>query len=277
MRHRISLDLTKGARFLLVHPDRLPRESELPSKVRPSMEPGREAGLTGLLRRHGVAGVICMNFTFWLIAVLHELVVRGPFLDLGGDWARFWGAARAFHHISPAAAYQLPQIAIGMQPLAPYVNSGAGGLRPGPAPYPPIFLEVVSLFVRAPPIVGFALWTAFNASLAFMVVRQLALRFRPERPALLGLALLSSFPFMLSFFTGQIVVLLVVCLLQSMREFERDREMRAGIWLGLLNSETAICRRFARGSAVQAEIEGGSGVLAGNGRHCDCVVSGRGR
>lgn len=181
-----------------------------------------------------LALIAVANFVFWAVTVAHEWIVRGPFIDLGGDWARFWGAARAFEGVTPRAGYSLPQIARAMQPLARYVNPSAGGIRPGPAPYPPLFLDGFAVLTSASPLVGFALWTVFNAVLALLVARRLAARFRTRSTWSATLALVGFFPLMLTLFAGQIEIALLACLLQAVHAFERGHERRAGFWIGLL-------------------------------------------
>jgi hypothetical protein len=185
-------------------------------------------------RRRLYALIIAANFGFWLISALHELIVRGLFIVLGGDWARFWGAARAFNETGPRSGYRLAAISAYMQPLDQYTHPSAGGIRPGPSPYPPIFMKLFDVFTLPDPRVGFVLWTALNLALAIYVARTLAGHFPTDSPWLVTLMLTGYFPLMLGLFAGQVVVLLLVCLLQAVTEFERGREFRAGIWCGLL-------------------------------------------
>jgi hypothetical protein len=223
-----------------------------------------------------------VNFSFWAVAVFHEWIVRGPFIDLGGDWARFWGAAHAFDRVGPGAGYQLSQIARYMQPLARFANPSVGGVRPGPAPYPPVFLKVFELFAAPAPLLGFILWTAFNAALALLVARRLARRFPTDAQWPVTLALFSFFPLMLDLFSGQVVVLLLVCLMAAVSDFEHGHELRAGIWTGLLilkpqyaailvlvfllKRRTAAVAGFAIGTAAillgSVAVGGISGVIA---------------
>lgn len=205
------------------------------------------------------------------MAVVHEWIVRGPFIDLGGDWARFWGAARAFETVTPGAGYQLPQIAAFMQPLARYVNAGAGGVRPGPAPYPPVFLDAFAVLTGLPPLAGFAIWTALNAGLALLVARRLARSFRSRAPWLTTLALAGFFPVMLALFTGQIEIVLLACLMQAVVAFRRREERRAGLWLGLLLLKpqyaalillVLVAKR--RGAALEGIALTASGLLFGS-------------
>lgn len=186
---------------------------------------------------------IVLNLGFWFVAVVHEWLVRGLFVDVGGDWARFWGAARAFDSRKPAAAYRLPDIASYMQPLFQYARPGSAGVRVGPAPYPPIFMKLFDVFTEPAPPVGFLLWTAFNLLLAAFVARRLAGEFDTASPWLVTLFFVGSFPLMLALFAGQVVVLLLVCVFFAMTDFEHGREFRAGVWTGLLilKPQYAIC------------------------------------
>ena len=189
---------------------------------------------SGQIRRWWRPLAIAANLIFWLANAVHELIVRGLFLDFGVDWARFWGASRAFDAVTPSAAYRLPEIASFMQPLVRYARPPQGGVRVGPAPYPPIFLKFFALFTLPSPWIGFVLWTAFNIALALFVFRRLALSFCPASRWPVTLVLLSSFPLMMALFVGQVIVLLLVCVMQAVTEFERGREFRAGLWTGLL-------------------------------------------
>lgn len=190
--------------------------------------------MTKAPNRPWIALTIAVDLGFWTIAVVHEWIVRGPFIDLGGDWARFWGATRAFDGAGPVAGYDLPHIAAFMQPLAQYARPGIGGVRPGPAPYPPLFLELFTPFTAPPPVAGFALWTALNIGLALLVARRLARHVQPHRPWPATLALVGFFPLMLTLFAGQVTILLLACLMETVTEFERGRELRAGIWTGMV-------------------------------------------
>jgi hypothetical protein len=204
-------------------------------------EPGRFP--QGRFYRLGITFIILTNLGLWLGNAIHEWAVRGLFAVMGVDWARFWGAARAYEHLSPAAAYRLPAIAAFMQPLAVYSHSGIAAVRVGPAPYPPIFLDLFDLFTEPSPPIGFALWTAMNLLLAVLVLRRVAAECAPENPWRLTLLLLSAFPLMMAFYVGQVEVILLVCLMLALREFERGHATRAGFWIGLmiLKPQYAVC------------------------------------
>jgi Glycosyltransferase family 87 len=161
-------------------------------------------------------------------------LVRGLFVVVGGDWARFWGASRAFESEKPAAAYQLANISAFMQPLAKFVRPGGPGIRVGPAPYPPIFMSLFDVFTEPSPPTGFLLWTAFNVVLAAFVARRIASEFRTQSPWAVTILIIASFPLMMALVAGQVVVLLLVCVSFAVADFEQGREFRAGIWTGLL-------------------------------------------
>ena len=230
-------------------------------------ETGPIQAISGVATRRWRSLTIIANLVFWLVNGVHELVVRGLFLDLGVDWARFWGAARAFNTIAPSAAYQLPEIASFMQPLVRYARPATAGVRVGPAPYPPIFLEFFGLFTISSPRVGFFLWTALSVGLALVVFHRLAQRFHPASRWPVTLVLLSSFPLMMAFFVGQVVVLLLVCIMQAVTEFERGREFRAGLWTGLLvlKPQYAFCfvliYAFKRRASALAGFVSGAAMI----------------
>src|SRR6476469_1947726 len=213
--------------------------------------------------------VIVSNLVFWAVFAIHELWVRGLFVDLGGDWASFWGATQAFERQSPAAGYHLPAIAAATRPLSVFTHDGARGARIGPAPYPPIFLDFFSFFTAPPPVVGYLLWTAASAVVALLVFKRLASRAYLQTPWVYALFLVSSFPVMMALFVGQVVSILLVCVLLAFFDFEDGRELRAGFWIGLLalKPQYAPCLvlviLFKRRWAALAGIGlGGSAVLA---------------
>lgn len=216
------------------------------------------------IRRNWLLPVIVLNLAFWFINALHEWFVRGLFVVVGVDWARFWGASRAFSHVSPAAAYRLPEIATFMQPLVQYYQPDVGAVRVGPAPYPPIFLKIFEIFTLPPSPIGFLLWTALNILLAVYVVYRLAKRFPAASRIQVALLMLSTFPLMMAFFVGQMVVLLLVCVMQAVEDFTNGREFRAGLWTGLLvlKPQYAFCLFFVYVIKRRASALAGSAVSA---------------
>jgi hypothetical protein len=212
--------------------------------------------------------VILSNIVFWAAHVIHELRVRGLFVVLGGDWASFWGATQAFERIKPAAGYRISTIAAATRPLSAFTHDGARGARVGPAPYPPVFLDVFSLFTALPPVVGYLLWTAASAVIALVVFERLADHARVRSPWTVALLLLSSFPVMMALFVGQVVSILLVCILFAVLDFQAGRELRGGFWVGLLalKPQYAPCIVLVlllkrRWSALAGVGLGGSAVL----------------
>ncbi len=223
------------------------------------------------MRRHWRVIVIVVNFAFWFFNALHEWFVRGIFVVIGVDWSRFWGASRAFEQAGPSPAYKLPDIARFMQPLVGYYRPAVGEVRVGPAPYPPIFLKLFEVFTLPSPPVGFLLWTALSVVLALYVVRRLAARFQTGSEWQVALLLLSTFPLMMALFVGQVTLLLFVCVMQAVSDFDRGREFRAGFWTGLLvlKPQYAFCLFIVyvikrRTAAASGFVAGGITILIGS-------------
>lgn len=188
---------------------------------------------------------LVVNALYWLTRVGVEWSIQGLFFRLGVDWSRFWGAARAFVAISPAAAYSLHSIAQEMHPIAAYYGTTIGvlgishkigltQLQVGPAPYPPIFLAFFWLFTLPPAPVGFFLWTLLNGLIGLYVVARLTHRFGQGLSWKVFLPLLSFFPFLTGLHDGQLVNLLLGAFFLGYISLEQNQELRAGLWFGAL-------------------------------------------
>lgn len=192
------------------------------------------------LPRAFFALTLLVNLVYWTAEAVVDLRSTGFFYFLGVDWSRFWGAAHTFVTSGPRAAYRLDTIAQSMQPFAGYYASGssfglaAHGLRVGPSPYPPIFLAAFSVFTVPPLPVGFLLWTALNALLAAWVIWRLTADLPARVRWPLFVLLVLSYPLMIELYVGQLVILLLAGVYLAYRDFERERDFRAGLWLGLL-------------------------------------------
>ncbi len=182
----------------------------------------------------GLRIIVFGNLTFWLVYAIRDWLHHGFFTGLGLDWSRFWAAAHLLAARSPADAYHLSALSAAMQPLAQYSRLGAAGVRLGPVPYPPILLAIFHLFIFAGPPQSFFLWTLANLGLASIVAWQLAHRFRNQSTGWIMAAQLVAYPLLLELFVGQVVVLLVFAFAQAVFSFEQGKELRAGLWIGLL-------------------------------------------
>lgn len=187
-----------------------------------------------------VAVTIVVNLIYWIAQLIVDIRYTGIFYFVGVDFSRFWSAARAFVSTDPSSGYRLAVIGRYMQPLASFYGTGSSfgipvhGLRVGPVPYPPIFLYLFALLTVPPPLVGFILWTGISIALAAWVLWQLT-SLLPSRVRWVTFALLMlSYPLIIEYYVGQMVVILLVGLYLAYREFQRGREFRAGLWLGVL-------------------------------------------
>ena len=211
----------------------------LESLSRDSGNGTRSQFLLSISLKFFVATVV-VNALFWIIELAIDLRYTGPFYFFGVDWSRFWGAAKVFVTAGPRAAYQLAAIAQAMQPFASYYGSGSDfglvvrGLRVGPAPYPPIFLYFFSLFTLPPLAVGFALWTILNVALAIWILWQLTSGLAPGPRSLLVTLLMLSYPLVIEFYVGQLVILILFGFYMAYRDLLSGREFRAGMWLASL-------------------------------------------
>ncbi len=220
------------------------------------------------LRDRWLTLIIVTNIGFWFANGIHEWFVRGLFQVPGVDWARFWAASLAFRHAGSAAAYKLPAIAHYMQPILEYYRPEDARVRVGPAPYPPIFLRLFEFLTLPPAPIGYLIWTGLSIGLAAHVFHRLGDRFPTTCRWKFTLLMLSAFPLMMAFYVGQVVALLLVCVMQAMLDFERGRDFRAGMWIGLmiLKPQYAVCIMLVllakrRWSAIGGATVGGAIIL----------------
>jgi hypothetical protein len=193
----------------------------------------RSIPFTRLLRDTALIGWLCFVVGFWTFFVAAMIASYGIFDWVGYDYAPFWAAGQAVLTAGPAASYDLETLTRLAAPLQSSLGPQSSGLAVAPGLYPPIFFVLLAPFALLPGPVSFVAWTITQAALGIYVVASLARRF-PARRFLVAAVAFFSFPLTLVLFFGQSTILPLVALHEAVRNFERGREFRAGLWLGTL-------------------------------------------
>jgi hypothetical protein len=177
---------------------------------------------------------IALNLLFWIVFIGLVVVQRGVFSALAVDFGYFWAAAQVFVAEGPAAVYDFQRLEVHAEPLHQYYEHAVGHVMISPVVYPPVFVALLVPFAAvSSPIIGYALWTVFNATLVVCVADSLARRFRTSRVATI-VCVLFFFPISWSLYVGQPVGILLLGLMKGIESLERDDRGAAGAWFGLL-------------------------------------------
>ena len=190
---------------------------------------GLSAAVSRVLPWAGLA----LSVAFLVLFVRAELLRRGLFGFAGLDFGMFWAATRAFLADGPTGPYRVTDLIRFSQPLAPYVRPTPTALAIGQAPFLPLFFVLFAPIAVMPPVPAFAVWSLLAGAVTVASVRRLAGQF-DQPPRWLLPTLIVYFPLAFSLFLGQISFLLVWALIEAYTALQEQRNLKAGLWCGLL-------------------------------------------
>ena len=176
-------------------------------------------------------GIILIYSTFLMAVTLQNDL----FLNKGADFFSFWTVGRiannqGYMHIYDIKALKQTQDTICVQEKLQRPTS----LNPIPAPFLPVFIPLFQFFALFPVRIGFFLWTIFNLLLFVWYLYFFSKRlFSTAIPAWLTFLLLFSLPVFLTFYWGQLNVLLFIATGEFLRAIYDKEYIRAGAWLSL--------------------------------------------
>jgi hypothetical protein len=102
-----------------------------------------------------------------------------------------------------------------------------------PFAYLPIFVLPFQPLALIPPEAGYVIWSTINIFALMVYLRFFSRSMTGESPPTrLMILLLASLPMFLNVFYGQVEVWLVICAGEFMRQWAKQRPVRAGLWLG---------------------------------------------
>ncbi len=198
-----------------------------------------EVGATAGRSREAAAArpsLIVLLGTIVLFLVLIGRVVetylqRGLFDFIGEDYAIYAATARVVRSLGWSRFYDLGAIAHETLAFTVHYGAFAGPLRPGPSPYPVVFLLPFLALDRFGDVGGFVGWTVLNLGLLMVMARGSGARPR----ALMGfLAPVVYFPAAYNLIVGQLAIVMAFGLHRFLKEARAGRELAAGMWLALL-------------------------------------------
>jgi hypothetical protein len=218
-------------------------------------------------------GILAFIIGFWILVIPLAFYLVGLFNFIGGDFAQFWAAAKAFTISGPASVYDQQILDDNLRELSTYYRPGAScfmqafysndsaltgftGIRPfftwfntlftagacngvqdyiipGIVAYPPILVMIFIPLTWLPPEAAFFTWSLISLALGIIVITRLAVQLKDQKWMLVVLLLLFA-PVAYSIFLGQIILLLVFLLFCAYLSFRKGHEFWGGFWIGLL-------------------------------------------
>lgn len=164
-----------------------------------------------------------------------SISARGLFEYWGIDYRTFRASAQIAQTHGYAAVYDLTLQEAAQMPLveryaSPRVLPDATVV---PTPYLPVFILPFHLILPFDPVTGWLVWTALMAGLLALYFLRLRRVFAPSVGPPTA-ALFVALPTALTLAFGQVNVLLLIGLSEFVLALRRQRELQAGMWLGLL-------------------------------------------
>ncbi len=178
----------------------------------------------------------------WFIARVYS--ERGLFEYIGIDF-RLWystGLIAKFHGFNQIynnvlqAFYQKPLYDMAL------LSEMSMQFWPLPLPYFPFFTILMVPLSFVQPIIGFVLWTFINIIGYSLYVYHFCRQNKINIPIYYHVALFLSLPVFLNFFLGQINLVMLIALGETITELRKGHEFKAGFWLSglLLKPQTLI-------------------------------------
>jgi len=194
-------------------------------------QPTRHWPFSGLEYLGWIRLARAVTAALWILYLSATLGTRGLFEYVGIDFRAFRAAAEVARRDGFARAYDLEALAPEeerlMQWAAPSVRAR---FEVVPVPYLPVFILPFLPLLALDPLVGFALWTAVNAFLAWLALRSVV----PAGEGWVARSAFLSLPVVLTLFFGQVNAWLMIGLAGHLISLRHQRRLMAGIWLGLL-------------------------------------------
>jgi hypothetical protein len=153
---------------------------------------------------------------------------------LGDDYADYYALTVGLRSGDPGSMYRREALRQYMQALVPYTMTPDMPMYASLVPYLPLFAWLFIPFAALSPPAGFALWTVLNGLAGLCLAWRCGNLFPREDRSWVRLALLGSFPLILTVYVGQAQLLLACAVAECYLALRSGRDARAGLWLSLL-------------------------------------------
>lgn len=226
----------------------------------------------------------------YLLFIMQQMNYRGVFEYVGIDFRLLYASGQiirehgfsAVYDTGLQARYQLPLY----ENFSHYIDGLSLPFWPLPMPYLPFFVAPFTLLTCLSPLPSFVLWVILNAifTTGYFTIWIKRLSDKPRTGLILAVTLLVSIANFLNTLFGQVNVILMIAMGETLFNLSSGRHLKAGLWLSIawikpqmliLVSLLAILRRkwhfllgLATGSVVigivsllEGGVEGVRGIL----------------
>jgi hypothetical protein len=169
---------------------------------------------------------------FYALYVGWQLASHMMCTQVGADYCQYLNSGTVANMRGYAAIYAQPRLE-----QMPWITLLSAADRPTIPVfqwlYPPVFVLPFQLLARLDPALGFGIWTAGNVALLIFYSRSFLRRLAlPAAPAWLIVLIFVSLPVFMDLWLGQMSLLLMLCIGESMIAVLQHKFLRSGLWLG---------------------------------------------
>jgi Glycosyltransferase family 87 len=232
--------------------------------MKSTVAPRHRRPLGGLTGQAWVNLAIAALILYYTAQVILNIAWSNMFGDLGIDFRSFWSAGYVANHHGYAAVYDLAILGGTERSLLPTAASTSFVFQVIPTPYLPVFILPFQVLALLPPTVAAYIWIALNTVATGLYLWSFLRRAGIQRIQfrLLLLAAVSA-PVFLNLFTGQVNLLLMICIGESLLATLSGRHFHAGLWLAgmLLKPQSLIL--IIPALLIRRQLKPLAGLLAG--------------
>lgn len=175
----------------------------------------------------------------YLLFIIQQMNYRGVFEYVGIDFRLLYASGQiirehgfsAVYDPTIQARYQLPLY----ENFSHYVDGLSLPFWPLPMPYLPFFVAPSTLLTFLSPLPSFILWATLNAifTAAYFAIWYKRLSYRPQVVLILAASFLVSVPNFLNTLFGQVNLILMVAMGETLFNLKSGRYLKAGLWLSI--------------------------------------------
>jgi hypothetical protein len=199
-----------------------------------------------------------------LLYVAMQVGGRGLFGYVGLDYRVWYACAGIIREHGFASVYDLSLQSRYQQPLFEQYDLAAKLGEPLwtlPAAYLPVFFLPTLLLLYMPPVSGFILFVLANAIITWLYLWSLVRRIGLTRRSFTILLVFLSLPVLQNLLFGQVNVLLLIALGESLMALRTGKHLRAGMWLAGLSLKPQTLPLFFLGFLIRRNFRALAGLV----------------